>query len=602
MSELPPGFTLDTEGPPDLPEGFTLDSETPSQKGIIGNISDRVRRLWENPPRGPSIVGGIKTALGDIKSAVETPYYPGLRREDVTDIPDVASVRNVSALSNVIGSPILSGAGPSDPAIAPITKAASYAMGAGTAFPVAGPVLGSGAVAPIVRQASTPAIEAAGRIGVEVPRFLGSESRTLQHVAQGLKSIPGPGERITTSTQKVSASLGDVLKDVEAQYGTGNVESAGIAARDAINNWVTDISVKLADRAYKKVDKAINPSVTAELEATRGVVADIAAKRQAAALPLPGGAVDTVLAAVQRPGGLTYEGAKTLRSDIGESLTPSILPQGKSKSELKQIYGGLTDDIRSIIETSGGQQAAAKWDAANSLYAKIADRREQLAGIVGVKGDLSGEAVFSRIQAMAGEKSTANAARLELARKAMGSEAWNEIASGVVSRMGRDREGNFSPERFLTAWGKLSDRGKELLFKSTGRGELARSLDDLVKVSSAFSDKITRFGNPSGTGQHVGVFSQVMLAVYHPLKFLAANIGGHSLSLYLSRPATAALLPVWVKTYSNVMLRPNQASLAAYNAASKNLALKSGDPELYEKLINLRSGAMPASAKEQEQK
>jgi hypothetical protein len=47
----------------------------------------------------------------------------------------------------------------------------------------------------------------------------------------------------------------------------------------------------------------------------------------AAALP-SGKATDAVLEAVQRADGLTYEGVKTLRTNVGEMLKGGILPEG----------------------------------------------------------------------------------------------------------------------------------------------------------------------------------------------------------------------------------------------------------------------------------
>jgi hypothetical protein len=73
-------------------------------------------------------------------------------------------------------------------------------------------------------------------------------------------------------------------------------------------------------------------------------------------------------------------------------------------------------------------------------------------------------------------------ALLSQARKALPPDEWGEVASAIVARLGRDVEGNFSADRFLTGWGKLSGQGKAVLFG----GDVRKSLDDIATVSSRF--------------------------------------------------------------------------------------------------------------------
>jgi hypothetical protein len=207
------------------------------------------------------------------------------------------------------------------------------------------------------------------------------------------------------------------------------------------------------------VDGLVNPDIKTPLDATRSAVAEIAAKRDAAALP-SGKATDAVLEAVQRADGLTYEGVKTLRTNIGEMLKGGILPEGVSGSELKQIYGGLSKDLETSVATAGGPKASAAFDRANKYYSLVSNRRESLAKIIGADGSAPAETVFGRLEAMAGSTSRADISKLAQARKAIGSDDWNEVASTVVSRLGRDVEGNFSPQRFITAYGKSPTLGK----------------------------------------------------------------------------------------------------------------------------------------------
>ena len=104
---------------------------------------------------------------------------------------------------------------------------------------------------------------------------------------------------------------------------------------------------------------------------------------------------------------------------------------------------------------------------------------------------------------MAGTGPRADINKLAQARKVMGADDWNEVASSVVSRLGRDVEGNFSPQRFLTDYGNMSDAGRNLLFKSTNN-PLKTHLDDIAEVSSRFK-RLQQFAN----------------AVWHPARGVA---------------------------------------------------------------------------------
>ncbi|MFD2678173.1 hypothetical protein [Camelimonas lactis] len=75
-------------------------------------------------------------------------------------------------------------------------------------------------------------------------------------------------------------------------------------------------------------------------------------------------------------------------------LDSGILPEGMSGGELKRIYGGLTDDLKTAAERAGGPRGKALFERANNLYSAVSGRREALAKIVGSKGDAPAEAVF----------------------------------------------------------------------------------------------------------------------------------------------------------------------------------------------------------------
>lgn len=405
---------------------------------------------------------------------------------------------------------------------------------------------------------------------VQVPRAVATDNMAMQQVAAAASNVPVSGTPLVKAAEGTISQLGAKADEVARSFGgAASPQEAGDTARSAIKNWITGESANTATKLYDRVDGLIDPNVKTPLSATQSAVADIAAKRSSAALP-SGKATDAVLEAVQRDGGLTYEGVKTLRTNIGEMLKNGILPEGMSGSELQKIYGALSMDLGASVQAAGGPKAAAAFNRANQYYKLASQRRESLAKIVGADGNAPAEMVLSRIEAMAGSSSRADISKLMQARKAIGADDWNEIASTVVTRLGRDAEGNFTPQRFITAYGKLSPAGKSILFRSGGKADLASHLDDIAKVSSRFKE-LQKFANPSGTaraglGGAIGASSMV-----DPLTTLGTVLGGRVLATVLSRPASAASAAKLAKAQAALVFSPSPARLSAFNTASRNL-------------------------------
>lgn len=524
-------------------------TSTPAAPAAPG-IADRIKSLWDNPPAGPSLIGMAKSIY-----------------EGVTLPGDVVSGKVQTRGDDGYLSPEM---------IRRSTSLASIPMVATTGAPAG--ALGSGVIRPRPAAAAAPAVsqdmlQAAERQGVSIPQFLASNDMTTQRIAAGLKNIPGAGDQIVKSTENVVTGLGGAAKRVEQGLGTGSPEVAGSAAKDSIADWMTNTSKEIANRVYGEVDPLVNPNHMRELYATRNAMADIMAQRAQSKIPGKSPAVGLVTDAVQTPGGLNYEGIKGLRTFLGDMTPEELVAKGIAPKESKRLYGALTEDLKGTILDAGGPQALSKFERANSVFQKISERQQALSKIIGAKGDAAPEAVFSRLLAMSGSKSSADMSRLLQARKAMGQEAWSEISSAVVSKLGRDPQGNFSPERFFTAYGNLSPAGKNILFKTTGERDVARSLEDINLIVNAIKDRVTRFGNPSGTAQNL-IGASMAGAVFsdptHLLKSLGGLLGGNVLAAALSKPATAKAVADFVKVASPPSRNP--PSKALVEASARNLA------------------------------
>jgi hypothetical protein len=491
------------------------------------------------------------------------------------------------------------------PAVASET-AGQFTKGTGFEGParIAGAVLGgaggtlldTGAAAAGEMTSGAPdiaAAQAAQRAGVAMPQVALSTKPAMKGVAMGLNSVPFVGTPIRQASDTALSQIGEASSEA-AKIPTGGTAvapaEAGQSMRQGLEDYIGPTTEARIGKMYDNVDTKVNPNIITPLSETQKVVADIAARRTAASLPGNGKAVEHVLDAVQRPGGLTYNGTKTLRTSVREMLKPGRLPADMSGAELKQIYGALTKDLRQSVANAGGSAATAAFERANKYAGLVAERRKQLDKLLGT--DKSNEGIVGTIQRLSGTNSAANIALLRAARKAVSPQEWNDLTSAVIGKLGLNREGKFSGDIFVSDYGKISPEAKNILFSSTGvtstnalgaTQSLRQSLDDIARLSNKMK-QLQKFGNPSGTAQNLAaaggigaglgsIATGIMTgSIIEPISALSVLVGGRAIADYLAQPATAEKIAKWMKVYAVSAAHPSFGRATILASATRNLA------------------------------
>ena len=428
------------------------------------------------------------------------------------------------------------------------------------------------AIEPGTRQAVTGAAE---RLGVQIPRAAASDNIITQQAGQTVANVPVVGSPLRKASKQAIGQLDDAARVTQQGYGSGSPAIAGDAAREGVTGYIKETLPKRIAEAYAPVDDLVDPAITTRLAKTAEVASRIGERRGAARIRGGSKAVDEVAGAIADEQGLTYQGLKDLRSRVGEMLdNPSALPSDMSGAELKQIYGALTDDLRSAVQAAGGPKALAAWEKANASAASIAKEREALNRLLGAKND---EGLFDRLIATAGSTSRADQKQLLRARAAVSDETWNEVAGAVVAKLGRGPDDAFSPDRFVTAYGKLSTNGKNALFN--GRPELRQALDDIAEVSTRFK-KLKEYANPSGTGQSMMSGGLAAWAISEPVSALSTVVGGRALASYLAQPAKAKAVAEWSRAYLYAAEKGTPASRSMLERRTQGLVKVLGNEDV----------------------
>lgn len=447
-------------------------------------------------------------------------------------------------------------------------------------LPSLGRLIGSGMGAGNIEvtKAVPAAISAAQRIGVDLPKVIATDSPLVGFTGQVLARAPGGGpvmQAIEDSRNALGSSVG---RAADMAGGATDAAVTGDNFKGAINNSFKPMVKSGIGAAYDNAAALMDKSKLTPLTNTQGAVASILARRGESAIDGLGKAVDTVAEGIKRPGGMSFEGIKGLRTHVGEMLDTGIFPEGMSQGELKQLYGALSDDLRASATNSGGARGLAAFERANELNKKVEAWKDGLAKIVG-SDKRSGEGITETIIRMASTGPSADIKTLAQARSAVPKEVWQDVASTAIKRLGVSRNGEWTPAAFATDFRQLSARGRALLFSSVGSGDVLPFLNDIAEVSQKFVDR-GKLANTSGTAGHNALYAAggaILMGLSRgdwkePLAVIGAVGGANVLSRLLATKATAASVGRWARYYSTFAERQTPAAKFGLETATKNLA------------------------------
>lgn len=414
------------------------------------------------------------------------------------------------------------------------------ALPVGRAAEAAASPVAERAAAAAVPSARDQALQAAERIGVDVPKAAAG-NYAERAVGAALRDIPVVGEPMAQASEKALGQLEGAANKVADDLGGGSALSAGYVAKDSITHWIESGSKQEAAEVYAPARTLIGDAA-APLTSTNFVAQQIKAHAEEIGLKPPS-VVGEVERAVAK-GDLTFDQMQRLRTEIGDRMSGAIIPEpGQNEKALKALYGALSEDLDALAARAG-DKAKAAWNQANDAFkTQIAAKRDQLVKIVGIEGEANAELVSQRLTTMASAKRGGDIDRLRLARETIG-DGWGELASSVVANLGRTKDG-FSIARFRTDYSNLSDAGKDLLFSTEHR----QALDDIATVAKRF-ENLDRLANHSRSAVSGSIIGAGYAAISNPLSVLASALGGRAVSAMLARPATAQATAAWAKGYA----------------------------------------------------
>lgn len=430
-------------------------------------------------------------------------------------------------------------------------------------------------------------VDAAGRQDVHLPAAAMPDAPMAGYLAGKMGQIPFLGQPLAASRDRTVQGLDDALERLAGNQGSLNYGSATENVRDLLGDWQRNVSPQRMETAYDAVDAAIAQAPsntryrTTPMSNTRQTRETMLREMAGDTTTVDQAATDALEAAVNRPGGLTYQEMKRLRTKgVGSRVSGDVLPDsGSSRSAFKRFYGPVTEDMRLAVYRQGGPRALREWEAANDLTSEIKARQENIARIIGAEGDASRVNIANRLLNLASTKSSGSLEILRDARRAVaeagaargvGGQAWDDLGSAMVYELGRDPSSVqrvFSPDRFLTAMSRFDREAGRVLF---GRGMWDQLQD--IRLLSETHRNLMRQGNPSGTGGVVTLLSLLGGMAAAPTTTLATVGGGLATSAILARPATRAKFVNWARARNGALRSGTASAFNSYVAATKDFA------------------------------
>lgn len=351
--------------------------------------------------------------------------------------------------------------------------------------------------------AAAKAVEKAQEYGIDLP--LEAMGRGKAIVGNTLSNMPGSAQVMQGSRDVLADEVGNAVEDVASSFGpTTSYAGMGEALQSGAKKWI-DKFERTAGKVYDAIP--INPDAKGPLTNTAARLQEINGRfasnpklaEKMASTRLQGymDALDPV------DGQLSWQDLKTFRSRIGEEIGDARFSDGTMRSDLRSLYGALTDDMKAAAAAQG-PKALRAFERANTLYKQGQDRIDgALAKILGDDGKKSAESAAAKLQAIAKEgRSSSDLSLLASVRKSLPAEEWGQVQNALIRLAGQpmNKSGrDFDPGVFARTFKDMDPAAKNLIF---GKGELRQNLDEFTGVLESLG-KVSALRNTSNTAGQV---------------------------------------------------------------------------------------------------
>lgn len=357
-------------------------------------------------------------------------------------------------------------------------------------------------------------------IGAPIPKGVASDSRAIRSATSATASVPLMGARVRNALDATREAAGGVV-------GQSGVDDAIAANRARI------------DGLYNGVRGQIDPDRVMPMPRTAVALNRVRAPRQAARQPNPDQGLEQFDNIATQ--GASFNGAHRARVDAREAGNVVNPHPGYNAADYNAITRAMTADIRAGVQGQGGNRALTAFDRAEQQFGPISEANRFLARIAQARGPGAG---------------------------------LDELGYNPAT-------GEFSLDKFVTAWNKLNPQSRPFAPTPQHRDAIEAIFQMGTHIKSSMRER-----NTSHTSTPLIMMDLARDAILGGVAVgtgtvAAGSVAGGAVMAapaimfahWLSSPAVASSMSAWARAYRVATLGvPTPARLAAFNVATKNLA------------------------------
>lgn len=294
----------------------------------------------------------------------------------------------------------------------------------------------------------------------------------------------------------------------------GSKQQVGTGVQTAIEDGVDTVK-RIFSRQENALDAVVNPNTTLVdmRPLVNRAITDMASS-PGAHIPIAGGGTQTGDKVVTRlmdniiqygnsTNGLPVQAIRELKQQVGDALKESLLNGDANARQLRQMYGVLADaQGAAYAGTPYARQYTALKAAEAEMYGQIETWAQPL-----IKQGITPE----RMADMATNQMKLGGTKLVGLINVMNQASpsiRNQMASSILQNIGKDAQGEFSPQRFFTRWQQMAPEARAALFHSGPYQNLDKVYDQLALVAQNQA-RGAKAVNTSGTGGVNELFNEL---------------------------------------------------------------------------------------------
>jgi len=351
------------------------------------------------------------------------------------------------------------------------------------------------------RQVVQSAVDDAKRAGTNLTAGQATGRHGLQAAETAARPLIGGGplERaLERSNSDIQRRLAQISDDISTTRGT---EAAGRTIKGAISGQggFVDRFKAQSGVMWRAVDDAIGAETQVGVSNTKGALDNLVRTDDFAKI-LNTPKIAEIKGAMDARQSVDYATLRELRSAIGARLSDQRLTSDIPTSELRRLYGAISEDIRSAAGAAGDDVLRA-FNRANNYTRSGHARLEGFIENVMKKDDFA--KVFTAVT-----KGGAGTQTINAFKRSMKPREWEIVASNVVRELGRASDGAqsaagdaFSINKFLTDWNRLGVAKQAVFSGSPKLAKYGRDLEAIARTAERVKTASQVGSNSSGTAQ-----------------------------------------------------------------------------------------------------